>query len=331
MKYRRLAGTWSAIALIASSAWVSGSAQALTFAPPPGGSAPSQATGGASRGTVNFLSPPSQGSPNQATGGASRGSLFVPSSGKGVPQGSVGGASRGNLFTPASANGTPQQAVGGASRGQVFTPASGSGSPQQASGGASREGTYSLNPSTMDAGGPAAILALLPQSYFGTTVSERPTILVYLPASTAKEMVFSLKDEAGKLKHQMTLPVSGTAGIVAIKLPAEVPALEVGKNYQWFLALKIDGHLSPNTPYVDGWVKRIQPDAALATALQHPDALKRATALGAKGVWYDCVATMAMLRATQPQSKALVKDWSDLLISVDLKDITKAPIVLPAN
>lgn len=304
MKHRLLISTLGALTLVASSAWVSGnSAHAITFTPPPGGSAPSQATGGASRG-VNFLPPPSRGTPTQTTGGAARGNLFIPKSGNGVPQGSVGGASRGNLFTPTSGNGIPQQAAGGASR----------------------AGTYSLNPSTMGAGEPAAIMALLPKSYFGTTLAERPAILVYLPASTAKDLVFSLKDEAGSLKYQMTLPVSGAAGVVSIKLPAEASALEVGKTYQWFLALKVDGYLSPNTPYVDGWVQRIQPSAELATALQHPDAIKRATVLGAKGIWYDCVATLATLRTTQPNSDALAKDWTDLLTSVGLQDITKASI-----
>jgi hypothetical protein len=333
MKYQRLVGTLGAIALVASSVWGSGSAQAITFSPPPGSSAPSQATGGASRGTVNFLPPASQGAPKQATGGASRGNLFVPATGSGAPQaGGVGGASRNGIFTPAAGSGAPSQASGGASRNPTFTPAAGSGSPQQSAGGASRQSTYSLDPSTVGAGGPSAIIALLPKSYAGTTVSERPTILVYLPASTAKEMVFSLKDEAGNLKYQQTLPVTaGTAGIVAIKLPAAAPALEVGKNYQWFLALKIDGSLSPNTPYVDGWVQRTQPDAELAATLRHSDALKRATALGAKGVWYDCVATMAMLRATQSNHVGLSKDWADLLASVGLQDITKAAIVLPPN
>ncbi len=47
--------------------------------------------------------------------------------------------------------------------------------------------------------------------------------------------------------------------VIAIKLPADAPALAVGKNYQWFLALKIDGQLNQSTPYVDGWIQRIQP------------------------------------------------------------------------
>ena len=258
---------------------------------------------------VTFTPPTNSGSPSQATGGASRGSMFTPSAGKGAPRQATGGASRGNLFTPAAGKGTPQQG----------------------SGGASRVGTYYLNPSTVNATEPAALIALLPQNFYGTTVSERPTILVYLPASNAQEAVFSLKDEAGNMQHQMKIPVAGKTGIIAIKLPANAPALTVGKNYQWFLGLKLGGQLSPSTPYVDGWVQRIQPSAELATAMQGQDALKRATTLGKNGVWYDCVATLAAVYTAQPSNANLRKQWEELLSSVSLKEIITANLLASTN
>ncbi|MHC5612335.1 MAG: DUF928 domain-containing protein [Nostoc sp.] len=256
---------------------------------------------------------------------------FTPPTNNGSPSQATGGASRGSMFTPAAGNGVPRQATGGASRGNVFTPTVGKGAPQQASGGASRVGTYYLNPSTVSATEPAALIALLPENFYGTTVSERPTILVYLPASNAQEAVFSLKDEAGNIQHQMKIPVAGKTGIIAIKLPANAPALTVGKNYQWFLALKLDGQLSPSTPYVDGWVQRIQPSAELATAMQGQDALKRATALGKNGVWYDCVATLAAVYTAQPSNATLGKEWEELLSSVSLKQIVTANLLASTN
>ncbi|MEB3215500.1 MAG: DUF928 domain-containing protein [Nostocales cyanobacterium 94392] len=288
------------IALITSTAW--SSAYAVTFKPP--------ATNGA---------------PTTATGGASRGNLFKP---QGAPKKATGGASRGNLFVP---KGAPKQASGGASRGNLFTPAKGNSAPQQASAGASRVGSYYLNPSTIAASGPAALIGLMPQGYYGTTVSERPTVMVYLPATDAQEAVFSIKDETGNMHHQMTIPVDGKTGIIAVQLPNNAPALVVGNNYQWFLALKVDGHLSPSTPYVDGWIERIQPNAELVTAMQQPDALKQATALGKNGVWYDCVATLAALYASQPNNPAIIKQWGELLTSVSLKEIVAAPLVVSTN
>jgi hypothetical protein len=350
MKRRYLASTLSIIALLASSTW--NSAQAVTFTPPINNGAPNQATGGASRG--NFFIPtsgkgaPSQatggasrgslftptsgkGAPRQATGGASRGSLFTPTSGKGAPRQATGGASRGSLFTPSVGKGTPQQATGGASRGSLFTPSTDKGAPQQASGGASRVGTYYLNNSTVGSAGPAALIALLPQSFYGTTVSERPTILVYLPASNAEEAVFSLKDETGNTQYQMTIPVALKAGVIAVKLPDDAPTLAVGKNYHWFLAVKVDGQLSPSTPYVDGWIQRIQPSAELAKAMQQQDALKRATAFGKNGVWYDCVETLAALHSAQPTNVTLTKQWEELLSSVNLKEIVTVPLLASTN
>ncbi|MBD2202496.1 DUF928 domain-containing protein [Calothrix sp. FACHB-1219] len=350
MKRRYVASTLSVIALLASSTW--NSAYAVKFTPPTNNGAPRQATGGASRG--NLFTPrsgkgaPSQatggasrgslftpatgkGTPQQATGGASRGNLFTPATGRGTPQQAVGGASRGNLFTPAPGKGTPQQAVGGASRGELFTPAPGKGTPQQTAGGAARVGTYYLNPSDVGAAGPAALIALLPENFYGTTVSERPTILVYVPVSNAEAAVFSLKDEAGNTQYQMTIPVAQTAGVIAVKLPADAPALAVGKNYHWFLAIKVDGQLSPSTPYVDGWIQRIQPSAELAAAMQQEDALKRATALGHHGVWYDCVETLAALHSAQPTDVNLRKQWEELLSSVSLKDIVTANIAVSTN
>ncbi|MEH2257486.1 DUF928 domain-containing protein [Nostoc sp.] len=328
MKRRYLASTLSVIALIASSAWTS--AHAVTFTPPANSGSPRQATGGASRGSM-FTPTAGKGAPRQATGGASRGSMFTPAVGKGTSRQATGGASRGNLFTPAVGKGTSRQATGGASRGNLFTPAVGKGAPQQASAGASRVGTYYLNPATTSTTQPAALIALLPQNFYGTTLSERPTILVYLPVSNAQEAVFSLKDEAGNMQYQMNISVAGKTGVIAIKLPVNAPALAVGKNYQWFLALKVDGQLSPSTPYVDGWVQRIQPSAELATAIQEQDALKRATALGKNGVWYDCVATLAAVYTAQPNNATLRKQWEELLSSVSLKEIVTANLLASTN
>ncbi len=300
MKYQSIASALGVFALVASSAWTP--VQAVPFSPPPGNGVPSQATGGASRGNL-FVNTRSR-TVRQATGGASRGTLFQPRGNRRAPQSAVGGASRGGFFQPARTNRAPRVATGGASR----------------------MGRQELDPSIVGSTGPAAMLALLPQSYYGTTISERPTILVYLPATGAEQAVFSLKDEAGNSVYETEVAVSKEAGVRTIALPKDAPALEVNKNYQWFLALKVDGRLNPSTPYVDGWIQRIQPSTELAAVLKQGDALQRAKALGAEGVWYDCVSTLASLRAGQPTSD-LAQQWSELLESVELSAIDQAPMV----
>ncbi|QXE25932.1 hypothetical protein B6N60_04654 [Richelia sinica FACHB-800] len=238
MKHRYLASTLSIIAMLASGTW--NSASAVTFNPPTKNPAPSQATGGASRGTL-FTPAVGKNAPSQATGGASRGTLFAPVAGRQAPNQATGGASRGTLFAPVAGRQAPNQAAGGASRGNIFAPVAGRQTPNQAAGGASRAGIYYLNNSTVSTG-PAALIALLPQNFYGTTVAERPTILVYLPDSNAEEAVFSLKDEAGNMQYQMTIPVAEKSGVVAIKLPADAPALAVGQKLQLVFGLKNQRH-----------------------------------------------------------------------------------------
>jgi hypothetical protein len=253
--------------------------------------------------------------------------MFTPPPVNGAPSQSTGGASRGNLFIPDQKNGAPRQYTGGASRGNLFTPDKNNGASRGNTGGASRVGGNQFLPSTVAASGSGALIAILPQSFYGTTVSERPTVMVHIPASNAEEAVFSIKDEVGNLYYQMTIPVVGKTGLVAITLPAKAPALAINTNYQWFLALKVNGKLSPSTPYVDGWIKRIQPSEELKKAMQQQDALKQATAFGKHGVWYDCITTLARLYVQQPNNPSIVKQWQELLSSVNLKEIATVPIV----
>jgi Domain of Unknown Function (DUF928) len=251
---------------------------------------------------------------------------FTPPPDSGAPSQATGGASRGSFFTPPTNQGAPQQAASGASRGRFFTPIAGKGAPRRAS----RVGRYDLNApigSTTPSNGPAALVAMLPQSDSGTTVAAHPTIMVYLPDSTASTAVFSLKDESGTMVYQQQLTVSGKAGLVAITLPANAPALTLNQNYQWYMALEVAGELNLSTPYVDGWIQRIAPSTALASALQQPDQLKRVELLGNHGIWYDCVAELAALRASQPNQPELAKQWAELLESVGLQDVSQVPLV----
>ncbi len=175
------------------------------------------------------------------------------------------------------------------------------------------------------------MLAVLPESFYGTTLSSHPTILVYVPASPAAEAVFSLKDEDENLHYQMTLPVSGEAGIIAIRVPEDAPALEVGKNYQWFFALKLDGNLSPNAPFVDGWVQRIEPSAELMRALEGQTPVEQSSILAENGVWYDCASMLVDLQINQPSNNAIAAAWAELLESVDLLHLVTEPLPQTAN
>jgi Domain of Unknown Function (DUF928) len=315
MKYSFMASL-GAIALLTGVAGTP-AAQAVPFSPPPDNAAPSEATGGASRGST-FVPPRNNSAPQQSTGGASRGATFAPPSSNSAPQQSTGGASRGATFAPPTGNSTPQQSTGGASRG-VFESQAGA---LQQSGGALRtnvQGDYAALSVSM--------MALTPQSFYGTTLSERPTFMVYVPASDARELVFSLKDQDDNMHYQMRLSTSGEAGVMAVQLPADAPALELGKNYHWYMAALVDGSMSPSTPFVDAWVERIEATPELAQSLDRGTDMQDAETLAKSGVWYDSVAILATLRTAEPTSQAVASNWGELLSSVGLADVSTAAVI----
>jgi Domain of Unknown Function (DUF928) len=332
MNLSLLASVIGAIALLSSTA-----ASAVTFTPPADNTAPGASTGGASRGSF-FTPPDDSAAPRRAGGGASRGSFFTPPDDSPAPQRAGGGASRGSFFTPPADSPAPRRAAGGAARGESpdepQTPVAPTAPQRQLfpedsaqSMAPARGNEYGVLPDSPFFG----MLGLMPQSFYGTTIATHPTILVYLPASEAQEVVFSLKDEDRNLRYYVTVPTSGKAGVYAFQMPTDVPALAVNVNYQWFVALKREGSLTPGSPFVDGWIKRVeaspQLSAAMAASLAEGDLLAQAKALGGAGVWYDTVATLALLRSQQPESEAIAAHWNELLTSVELQDISTAPLI----
>jgi hypothetical protein len=171
------------------------------------------------------------------------------------------------------------------------------------------------------------MMAVMPESFYGKTLLERPTIMAYLPASTAHTAIFSLKDETGNLVYRTEISVSGEDGIIAIPIPAEAPALAVGANYQWFVTLPLEGGLTPSSPFIDAWIQRIEPSPDLAEALAQGDTLANAEVLATNGIWYDSAALFAQLRREQPESAEIAQHWEEFLNSVSLHDLTGAPIV----
>ncbi|PZD72086.1 hypothetical protein C1752_04081 [Acaryochloris thomasi RCC1774] len=159
----------------------------------------------------------------------------------------------------------------------------------------------------------ASVKALLPESHYGLTAVERPTIVAYLPETSATEVFFSLKDEAKQLHFETSLPISGKAGLFSFQLPAQAPALEPSKHYQWFLAVKCNGELRPSSPFIDGWVQRVIPNASVATIVAQAPSIAQAISLGEAGFWYDTIATLTQLKRQQPQNSEIAQSWRNFL------------------
>ena len=197
------------------------------------------------------------------------------------------------------------------------------GEPKDTSGGASRDG--GTCPQDSKALKPYVTL-LMPATNHGLTAKEHPTFFVYVPQTSAQKAFFSLQDENNNHHYQTSLPITGKPGVVSFRLPADAPALKIGTNYKWSFVLMCKNVLRPDSPRVEGRIRRMEPNPALISQIKNAAPLERAALLGSDGIWYDTLAVLAELRRSQPDDLTLVATWEKLLNSVGLNAIATKPL-----
>lgn len=188
-------------------------------------------------------------------------------------------------------------------------------------GGGSRGDTCAIGKSNKKNG---TIVKVLPKSNIGLTTQQRPSIMVYIPKSSAQSAFFSMQDEDFNHYYETTLQLPQKAGVMEIKIPASVPALATGKNYQYSLAMICGLELEPDDPLISGWIQRVQPKG---NVVNQKASVELASQLASNGIWLDAVSTLAELRKSQPSNQSVVNSWQQLLSSVGLSEIAQEPIV----
>ncbi|MBD2164953.1 DUF928 domain-containing protein [Calothrix membranacea FACHB-236] len=156
---------------------------------------------------------------------------------------------------------------------------------------------------------------------FGLTTISHPTFWFYVPATNTAMAEFVLQNEAGQTVYQSPVLLSGTPGVVSLSLPSTATALKIGDRYHWYFNI----YCNPQQPpvFVDGWIKRIEPNTALKSQLEKATPKQRVTLYANHGIWYDLVTALAELRRLDPKRN----DWANILQSVGLNDIASEPIV----
>lgn len=287
-------------------------ALAVTFIPPEDNTAPVRSTGGAARRGFQFIPPPDNASPQRTASGASR-IGFTPPPENSAPGYTASGASR-DAFIPPPDNSTPLYTASGASRStsaEIF----------------STEITGAEDDISMVPGDAPAMLTVTPPGYYGLTVLAHPTMMAYLPKTSAQAAVFSLKDEAQSVIYQQVVPLDGAGGILAVSLPEQGPELAVGKYYHWYVTLQTDTYLTPGSPYVEAWIKRIEPTAVMAAAMDSPDRQVAAEVMAQSGIWYDAAVQLAQVQAEPQVYGDTAASWTEFLTSVGLESLAPSPFL----
>ncbi len=170
--------------------------------------------------------------------------------------------------------------------------------------------------------------SLLPASQQGLTVATHPTFWVYIPQTSAPQAHFTLKDENNRGVYQTRFPIKKAGRILSISLPQDKSPLEVGKTYQWSVAL-ICQPTQTDIPIVGGKVKRVESNSVLMThqsvGTNSEVLLEQAVSYGKEGYWYDMLNNLAQLRQTHPDDKIITTNWINLLNSEGLEKVANKP------
>ncbi|MFB2935347.1 DUF928 domain-containing protein [Aerosakkonemataceae cyanobacterium BLCC-F154] len=185
------------------------------------------------------------------------------------------------------------------------------------------------------------VMALVPTNSFGTTTAEYPTFSIYLPPlspASNPEIEFVLKTSDQKEIYKTKFNVRQGGGIISFSLPnnSNLPALELNKNYSWSVTLICDpiavadrGDYSGNQK-VEGAIRRVTPNQRVQQELKAAKSSRDRVIIYAKaGIWYDALNNLAELRRRNPNDPILIKDWSELLQSVDMEKLAKEPLFQP--
>ena len=182
--------------------------------------------------------------------------------------------------------------------------------PKTTTGAATRDVGSCLRDSSSDT---RKAMAILPQSQYGLTIASRPELLIYKNKTSAKQILFSLKDDSGEQIYQTFLSVPPVSGVLAIAMPEQAPELMVNKKYKWTVAVICGKSLRPDSPTIQGWIQRVPESSALASKLQIANPLEKIVLYGENGLWYDLVSSLNKLRIASPSDQYLSKAWEELI------------------
>ncbi len=214
---------------------------------------------------------------------------------------------------PAVASTPPQAAPG---KGRIIFNLPSRSVPGSREGGASR-GVCNSNS--------IPLIALLPTTNLGYTTKAHPSLFFYIPTTPAQAGQFILQDDHYQAIYETPVTLPGGNGILQLDTAqlAGMPELKLGQQYHWYFTLVCDpGDPSANVS-VDGWIVRTQAPSQLLSA----SAEARPALYAAAGVWYDSLASLAVLRQTDPQDPTWQHDWQDLLTQVNLGQLSQAPFL----
>jgi len=179
----------------------------------------------------------------------------------------------------------------------------GDDAPQETSGAGSRDG------GACTASEPS-IRALVPDSGFGLTQAERPTVFAQVPATSAQQVALIVTDEAGNYYERAFLPIATQDDVAAFTFPSEFAPLSVGTNYRWSVVVVCGETVQPDDPVLSGWIQRSDTDVL---QMNGRSPLNQAQWYAQNGYWYDMLSVLRTEVRSHPRDIQAQALWQSVV------------------
>jgi Domain of Unknown Function (DUF928) len=197
--------------------------------------------------------------------------------------------------------------------------------PKVTSGAASRTGTQACVQRNQP-----MFRALVPkpkaqEMNYSLTTSRTPTLLVYVPQSTAQSIEIMLKTEDGnKTLYKTIVPTPSTTGFMRLNLAdPTMQGFQANKRYQWSVALVCESEFITDKATIEGWIERVEPTPELTKKLETAKPQDRPFIYAEAGIWHEALQSIDDLRQARPQDQAVAENWRSLLMSAGLEPLVK--------
>ena len=179
-----------------------------------------------------------------------------------------------------------------------------------------------LGGGTRSADHQVTLLSVLAPDHTGLTGQEQPVLYWYLSKVTSHPIYFTVVDtDSTKTVLDVKLPAPSRPGIQAIRVSDHGMRLSPGVQYQWFVALMLDGEHRSKDIIAGGMIERTSLPQDLSSKLAGVGRAQRTAMYAEAGFWYDAVESISEEISAVPNDAALRKQRASLLEQVGLPDI----------
>ncbi len=157
------------------------------------------------------------------------------------------------------------------------------------------------------------------------TTQERPTFYFFVPKAEGRAYfrLFEIDRKSNKTEriYRSAFSTKQGAGVIGYQLPANAPALKVGKDYLWEFTISDLNTLESTR----GTVRRVPVTPTLARQLNNAEPNTKANAYAQAGIWLDTLQVLAN-DGNRQLPAAPSATWSELLTSVNLGQFANQPL-----